>query len=282
MSEQLTLPVVKIEAESIAEGWEKAVLACWEQGVRIPTQYDREGDPQSRDVSLFLAVRDALAEPRVHRAMPGGIHDLEVYRQEVVDGIHDHWIDPAAGKWQYTYHERMAAYSVPGLDEPINQLDYVVDALSAAPHTRRAQASIWKAWEDAGIDDPACLQRLWFRIFGDRLILSAHMRSNDAFKAAFMNMYAFTELQRTLADRISERLGRHIAAGQYNHVVDSFHIYGSYFDEFEGFLHTLQTRSFDQRVYTTEMIAPLIDESKEKIAAALAREEKPGDGARGD
>ena len=52
----------------------------------IPTQYDREGDPLSRDVSLFLAVADAFAEPRIHRAMPGGIYDLEVYRQEVVNG----------------------------------------------------------------------------------------------------------------------------------------------------------------------------------------------------
>ncbi|HCU36526.1 MAG TPA: hypothetical protein DGT21_14065 [Armatimonadetes bacterium] len=108
------------------------------------------------------------------------------------------------------------------------------------------------------------------------------MRSNDAFKAAFMNMYAFTELQRTIAERVSERLGRPVTVGQYNHVIDSFHIYGSYFEEFEGFLQTLEARSFEQRVYTTEMIAPLIGEAREKIAAALAREERPGDGARGD
>ena len=66
MSVKLTLPAVKVEAESIAEGWEKAVLACWEQGVRIATQYDQEGDPKSRDVSLFLAVANALAEPLIH------------------------------------------------------------------------------------------------------------------------------------------------------------------------------------------------------------------------
>ena len=175
MSIQFDLPLVHVEAECLAEGWEKAVLACWERGVRIPTQYDREGDPASRDVSLALAVADPFAEPRIHRALPGGIYDLEVYRQEVVLGIHDHWIDPAAGKWQYTYHERLEAYRTPD-GTVYNQLDYVVDALAEAPYTRRAQAVIWKCWEDAGIDDPACLQRMWFRVYGDRLVMACHMR----------------------------------------------------------------------------------------------------------
>lgn len=272
MSTQFRLPAVKIEADTLARGWEDAVVACWENGVRIATQYDREGDPRSRDVSLMLSVADAFAEPRIHRAMPGGIYDLEVYRQEVVDGIHDHWIAPEEGKWQYTYHERIEAYSVPGLDEPVNQLDYVVEALCEAPFTRRAQISIWKPWEDAGIDDPACLQRLWFRIFDDELVMTAHMRSNDAFKAAFMNMYAFSEIQRVVAERVSERLDRQIRPTQYNHMVDSFHIYGSYFEDFEGFLETLEKRTFEQRIFTTAMIQPLIDEARERIQQSLEKE----------
>ncbi len=273
---ELSLPVVHIVAENLAAGWEQAVLETWERGARIATQYDKPGDPESRDVSLFLAVADPFAEPRIHRAMPGGFDDLEVYRQEVVDGIHDHWICPEEGKWQYSYHERIAAYSIPGLPHPINQVDYVVEALCEVQHTRRAQCVLWKPWDDPQCDHPACLQRLWFRIFDDRLLLAAHMRSNDAFKAAYMNMYAFTDLQRHVAERISERLGRIITPGQYNHVVDSFHIYGSYFTDFEGFLRTVETRTFEQRTYRTEDIQVLIDEAKVKIAAALAHETKNG------
>jgi len=272
---QLDLPVVHIVAENLPEGWEKAVVECWNRGATIATQYDKPGDPPSRDVSLFLAVADPFAEPRIHRAMPGGFYDLEIYRQEVVDGVHDHWIAPEEGKWQYSYHERIATYTVPGVEKPINQLDYVVDALSAAPHTRRAQCVLWKPWTDPQCEHAACLQRLWFRIFDDRLLLAAHMRSNDAFKACFMNMYAFTDLQRTVAERLSERLGREIRVGQYNHVVDSFHIYGSYFSDFEGFLKTVESRSFDQRTYRTDDIQILIDEAREKIAGMLAKE-RPG------
>ena len=164
---KLSLPVVCIESENLAEGWEKAVLACWEHGAQIATQYDQDGDEPSRDLSLMLAVENPFNEPRIHRAMPGGFYELEVYRQEVVNGVHDHWIDPEHGKWQYTYHERLTNFTVPGLAEPINQIDYVVDALAETPHTRRAQAVLWKCWDDAGIDHPACLQRMWFRIFDD-------------------------------------------------------------------------------------------------------------------
>jgi len=272
----LSLPIVHVTAKTLPEGWEQAVLQTWEHGANIPTQYDKPTDPSSRDAIAVIVVTDPMSEPRIHRAFPGGIAELEAYRQEVVDGIHDHWVDPAEGKWEYTYHERLARYTVPGIPEPINQLDYVINALVDAPHTRRAQAITWKPWEDAGIIDPACLQRMWFRVFGDELVMNIHMRSNDAFKAAFMNMYAFTDLQRAIAERLSKRLGREIRVGQYTHIADSFHIYGAYFEEFEGFLKSLQTRTFEQRTYRTEDVQEIIDEAREQIRKSLEAEAVSG------
>ncbi len=273
---ELALPVVYVTADTLPEAWETAVLRTWQEGAAIETQYDKPGDPPSRDVTAVIAVADPFAEPRIHRAFPGGIVELEAYRQEVVDGIHDHWVNPEEGKWEYTYHERIAAYSVPGLDAPIDQLEYVINALAEAPHTRRAQAITWKPWEDAGIHDPACLQRLWFRVLGDKLVLNAHMRSNDAFKAAFMNMFAFTDLQRVVAEELSKRLGRKITPGQYTHISDSFHIYGSYFAEFEGFLNTLKQREFDERTFRTEDVQEIIDEARVQIATSLESEKSTG------
>ncbi len=269
---KLTLPVVHVVAKNLPEAWEKAVVQTWEQGAMVPTQYDKPSDPPSKDALCVIVVTEPMSEPRIHRAFPGGIVELEAYRQEVVEGIHDHWVNPAEGKWEYTYHERLTAYSVPGKEKPVDQLEYVVSALSEAPHTRRAQAITWKPWEDAGIQDPACLQRMWFRVFGDELVLNVHMRSNDAFKASFMNMYAFTDLQRVIAEKLSERMGRTIKVGQYTHISDSFHIYGSYFSEFEGFLKTLQTRSFEQRVFYTDDIRDIIEEAREQIARSLEDE----------
>ena len=108
------IPTLFATGQTLPEAWEKAVLACWEQGAAIRTEYDKPGDPPSRDCTMMWVVEDPFAEPRLHRAFPGGLEDLEVYRQEVVDGVHDHWIAPEEGKWTYTYHKRLFAYEIEG------------------------------------------------------------------------------------------------------------------------------------------------------------------------
>jgi thymidylate synthase len=135
--------------------------------------------------------------------------------------------------------------------------------LRRTPYTRRAQAVTWQAWNDLGIHDPACLQRMWFRIeqgegrAADRLNLAIHIRSNDAFKAAFMNMYAFTELQREVAAKLG------VALGEYVHFADSFHIYGSYFAEFEGFLGMIGRRP--DRFFTSEFARPMFADGVRRL-----------------
>lgn len=259
----MQLPVIDICGKTLPEVWEKSVIECWENGTRIKTEYDKVSDPSSRDVIAVLAISEPLSEPRIHRAFPAGLDDLEVYRQEVVYGVHDHWIAPQEGKWQYTYHERLFNYSVEG--KIIDQIQYCIDKLAQAPHTRRAQAVTWKTWEDENIHDPACLQRLWFRIIDDKLCLNVHMRSNDAYKAAFMNMFAFTDLQRIVAESVSKKLGREIKVGQYTHIVDSYHIYGSYFGEFEGFLKTVKERNFEDRVWDSSFAEPYFEMARERL-----------------
>jgi len=83
----LTLPVLHVVADTLPEAWETAVVQTWKNGAEIKTQYDKPEDPPSKDVCLMMTIKDPLAEPRIHRDFPGGIEDLEVYRQEVVDGI---------------------------------------------------------------------------------------------------------------------------------------------------------------------------------------------------
>jgi len=263
---------IHVEARTLPEGWEAAVKRCWEEGARFRTQYDKPGDPPSRDVACLIHVKEPFGEPRIHKAFPGGLDDLEVYRAEVLYGVHDHWIAPEEGKWEYTYHERLFAYKVPGLKEPIDQIARVVRLLKETPHTRRAQAVTWQAWNDLGIHDPACLQRMWFRIEepegggAGRLNLVIHIRSNDAFKAAFMNMFAFTELQREVARELG------VEVGEYMHIADSFHIYGSYFAEFEGFLGMIGRRP--DRYFTSEFARPMFEDGARRL---LAEENLPAD-----
>ena len=262
------IPTLAVAGRTLPEAWEKAVLACWREGVAIKTEYDKPGDPPSRDCTMLWTVEDPFAEPRIHRAFPGGLEDLEVYRQEVVDGVHDHWICPEEGKWTYTYHKRLFAYDIEG--ETVDQIAAVVDRLARAGHTRRAQAITWNPKLDAPTDDPPCLQRLWFRMLEDErgglvLNMNAHWRSRDAYKAAYMNVFALTDLQRVVAGRVAERTGRAVRVGRYADLVDSFHIYGSYFRDFEGFLKMVEKRTFEKRTWPSGYAEPMFEEARERL-----------------
>ncbi|MFQ6066575.1 MAG: thymidylate synthase [bacterium] len=258
-------PVIKVEGETLPEAWEKSVVECWEKGIKIRTEYDKPNDPPSRDCTMIMEVMDPFKEPRLHRAFPAGLEDLEIYRQEVIYGVHDDWIKPEEGKWEYTYHERLSNYTVPGKSNPIDQINFIVKKLAEAAFSRRAQAVTWKCWVDPKFDDPPCLQRLWLRVFYGSLQLNAHLRSNDAFKAAFMNMFAFTELQKAVAEKISKKTGKKIKVGKYVHVADSYHIYGSYYPDFKGFLDTLKKRSFEERTWPTSFAEPFFEEARKRL-----------------
>lgn len=270
------IPALFVSGKTLPEAWEKAVLECWEKGASVRTEYDKPGDPPSRDCTMMWVVEEPFAEPRIHRAFPGGLEDLEIYRQEVIDGIHDHWIAPEEGKWTYTYHQRLFAHETEG--KTIDQIDYIVDKLSRSGYSRRAQAITWNVALDPQTDDPPCLQRVWCRLLpGDDgrsvLNMNTHWRSRDAFKAAYMNIFALTELQKTIAGRISERTGVEIRIGRYADLVDSFHIYGSYFRDFEGFLKLVEKRTFAERTWDSAYAEPVFAETREKLR--LEKQPKP-------
>jgi thymidylate synthase len=261
------IPVLNVTAGTIAEAWEKSVIALWEQGIDVKTEYDRPGDPLSKDSTMAIEVQKPFSEPRIHLAFPGGVEDLEKYRQEVLDGVHDHWIRPEDGKWTYTYHDRIVNYSVvddlstSAVRSPfssVNQLQYIIDKLSESRYSRRAQAITWMPTADPPTIDPPCLQRVWCRIIDDGngnqvLNMNTHWRSRDAYKAAYMNIYAFTELQKFIAEKISEKSGETIAVGRYVDISDSYHIYGADHKEFqERFLKSVKERSFDQRTWRSD------------------------------
>jgi thymidylate synthase len=274
--------VISIAADCLPEAWEKAVLAVWDRGYDVKTQYDKPDDPPSRDATVLVAVSDPFNEPRIHKNFPGGPEELEAYRQEVVDGIHDHWIDPAAGKWTYTYHERLFAYCPvadlrdPGAARPFEAFDqvrYIVDYLAAAGHSRRAQAITWMPTADPQTDDPPCLQRIWCRLVTDdagglMLNMNAHWRSRDLYKAWFMNVYALTDLQRRLADAIAERRSEPVRVGRYVDISDSLHIYGSYFDEAAPEIEKMRRSPFTERAWpsTHPAFETMTREAREKLA----------------
>ncbi len=275
------IPVLHSNGKGLAEAWENSVLELYNRGCDIKTEYDTPSDPPSKDCSMTIVVEEPLAEPMIHRDMPAGLEDLQEYVMEVLDGIKDHLVrdpdDPADTRWEYTYHQRLFNYTLPGGNEIYDQIEIMAQKLAEVPYTRRAQAITWKVWEDNECYDPACLQSIWCRILLDEndgwvLNTNVRFRSNDAYKAAFMNMYAFIQLQQKIALRISELSGKTVRLGRYVHQADSFHIYGSNLHEFEQrFLAMQEERSFDERTYRYADVKFMMDEAIPRIQAKVAK-----------
>ena len=285
------IPSVAVWGKTIPETWENAVLAAWEFGTHIPTEYDQDVDPQSRDVTLMMTVADPFAEPRIHLALPCGYLDLAVYVAEVVGGVHDSWVNREGHGWSYSYHDRL--FNWPGkyswekilggqeIEIPnVNQIDILINKLVSAPYTRRAQAITWVPQIDQPDPEPPCLQRIWCRLVksDDKnylLEMNTHWRSNDALKAAFMNTYAFTELQKMIAGEIEKRMDKPIGVGRYVGVMDSFHLYGSYErkNQIQTLLNQVEKMSFERRVVRSDnpMVMAEFAKAREKLAQEKAK-----------
>lgn len=278
------IPVLFVEGSNLPDAWEKSLISLHKNGCNIKTEYDKADDPPSKDCTIMIVINEPLSEPMIHRDIPGGLEDLQEYVMEVLDGIKDHCIrrpddDPHDTRWEYTYHQRLFNYEIPGLDKPFDQIGLVAKKLAETPYSRRAQAITWKVWEDNYCYDPACLQSVWCRLLpGDNnkwiLNMNIRFRSNDAYRAAFMNMFALVQLQKKIAERISELSNKEVTLGRYVHQADSYHIYGSNFTEFEErFLKSMEKLPFEQRTFRYDEIKFMMDDA---IPAILEKAAKMG------
>ena len=286
------IPVLCVQGRSLAEAFEKALIALFENGVRIATQYDQPGDPLSIDSTMNITVLDPWSDPMIHKAFPGGIEDLREYVMELL-GAKDHWIknmnDPQDTRWEYTYHGRLAAYgtwqelengaAVQRGAFTIDQIEKVVSKLADQPHTRQAQMITWMPNLDFDCYDPPCLQSLWYRLLFDEqgvgwLNCNIRFRSNDAWGANFMNMFGFTHFNRRLvADALAERTGQRFELGRLNWQADSYHIYGRSIEEAKARLFDrLDTTDFEERVY--HFRDPMIQEIYQEAGDAVERKIK--------
>jgi thymidylate synthase len=98
--------------------------------------------------------------------------------------------------------------------------------------------------------------------------MNVRFRSNDAYKAAFMNMFALVQLQSRIAARVSALSGRQIKLGRYCHMADSYHVYGSNMEEFKSrFLGALSSRSFEGRTMRYADVKEFMDQARPAILA---------------
>ena len=266
------IPVLNVSGHTLPDAWEKSLVQLYTNGQKISTQYDRPEDPPSLDSTMMIVVENPLAEPMIHLDMPGGFEDLQEYVMEVCDGIKDHCIrdphNPNDKRWEYTYHQRLFEYPVLDMTDLssinfcVDQIEHMCQQLSQCLYTRRAQAITWNVGADTNCYDPPCLQSIWCRVINNQLCMNVRFRSRDAYKAAFMNMFALIQLQVRIAKRVSELTNTEIAVGRYVDFSDSYHIYGKNINEFENrFMNMLKTRTFEGRTIEYAGVKGIMDEA---------------------
>lgn len=242
----LTLPVA----------YHVALRMLYEDGVVSPCP---DYNTRQTELSMTMVVEYPLAEPMISKLFIGGPHELEQYRQEMLDGILDFEVE--RGNWSYTYHQRMAP-----------QIPFIIAELRRNPDSRRAVIDIRTA-DDMGSDDPACLQHIQYFIRDGKLHCKVLFRSNDACKAAFMNAFALIMLQKRIADELG------VPVGSYTHRANSFHCYEKDFPMLEGYVRRIKDgRDLTYR-YEGEW-DELMEEAKPAIAKMV--EELKGRGENAD
>jgi thymidylate synthase len=281
------IPVIAITRKTLAEAYEAALTAVYEQGTRFKTQYDKPEDPESMDCTMNITIEEPETDPMIHMAFPGGIDDLKEYVMEL-KGHKDHWTKnmniEEDTRWEYTYHGRMQNYGVwkeliDGRSQEtgpfkVDQVQSVIDKLSNQPFTRQAQMITWMPNIDLDCYDPPCLQSLWYRILEDEegiywLNCNIRFRSNDAWGANFMNMFGFVQFNKEIiAAGVAERTGRIVKLGRLNWQADSFHIYGKDINTAkERMFDRLADMSFEERTlnFNDEFIRGMYDQAEDQI-----------------
>ena len=72
-------------------------------------------------------------------------------------------------------------------------------------------------------------------------------------------------VQKLVAEKISQRTGKKIRVGKYVHIADSYHIYGSDYNQFKQFLETLKKRKFEERTWPTSFALPFFEEGRKRL-----------------
>lgn len=256
---------------NLAETYHCSLVGLYNEGEIVACP---DYNTNQKEISMTIVTEHPLMEPRISALFAGGPDDLEQYVQEMTDGILDFEVD--RGNWKYTYHQRMTSFPVDPnvfkLETPTaDQIQFVIEDLKRNPDSRRAVINIRDNSSDMYSADPACLQHMQFFIRNGALHLKALFRSNDACKAAFMNMYALVAIQQKVANALN------IPVGSYTHRANSYHCYERDFGLLEGYVKRIKDKdgnittyfNRDNTYFLNGEWDEMMEEAKPKIAAKV-------------
>ena len=114
---------------------------------------------------------------------------------------HDMLLAPLPEDHSYTYGNRIREYF--GFDA----LSKFAERLRENPQDRDCYLALWDSHSDIDADDAPCLVSLFFRVFDERLTLTACYRTHNALDAWLKNVYGLIMAQQVVADDLDIGVG---------------------------------------------------------------------------
>lgn len=100
-----------------------------------------------------------------------------------------------------------------------DQLEHIVELLVRDPDSRQAVGLIWRTEDHEGNASFLCATQVQYLVRDGRLHAITTMRSNDVWNGLPNNLFAFGQLQLTLANALR------VEPGTYTHAAASMHLY---------------------------------------------------------
>ena len=196
---QISLPEMKVDtkpsnpvtqdvaADTPCEAWREALFVLSEFG-RKNSVDTSEGDRREL-LNLRVLIRDPKPESAATLKEYGlDLAELERYQQKILDPT------PPTPDIDYTYGSRLRTHF--GLDT----LQECARILQEEKGSRHAYVALWDTRVDLKGEEVPCLASLFFRVYDDRLSLTAAFRAHNAATAWIMNCYGLIRILHQAAD----------------------------------------------------------------------------------
>ncbi|MHA1150953.1 MAG: thymidylate synthase [Promethearchaeota archaeon] len=130
-----------ISKNNIRDAWLSAVVQVLYNGDEIKTEYDKPGDPPSRDATVMIEIKEPMSNPIMRRekiirfrSKYGNSYELygcmadtylvgsiqSGYIEEILDGVNDHYLWDSGRSFPYSYHDRIYNYAPFSIEDSIH------------------------------------------------------------------------------------------------------------------------------------------------------------------
>lgn len=238
-----------VEEETLGKAWEKACRTIMAQGHSRYVQAP-EYRIETLDLPMLIKVKNPFKEPRISKLAEDSQKALKDYTQYTLFG----YTPRKEKEFEYTYHSRLRCYPdckvrawLPAVSKDkkelqkqmaeiipdqkcvvqrIDQVEYAIKVFKKDPTRRTVAMHTWIPFRDLMKFGPKreetsspCLLMAYPQLVDKKLHMFIVMKTNDLYNAWPGNAYAFSNLQKYMAEKIG------VKTGTYTHFSVSMHIY---------------------------------------------------------